>query len=87
MGLMPIGKTASKITNGLSRPRPHGAAYHANLAVCNRFPRSPALGSRTFFSGGAVAIFNCHLTAASIRAFLSSIWPPIPGILMGTPSR
>jgi hypothetical protein len=28
---------------------------YANLGVRSRLPRSPALGRRTFFSGGAVA--------------------------------
>jgi len=38
-------------------------------------------------SGGAVATFQLHLTAASIRAFVASICPPIPGVLMRTPTR
>jgi hypothetical protein len=28
--------------------------------ACNRLPKSPALGHRTFFSGGAVAAFQCQ---------------------------
>jgi hypothetical protein len=55
------------------------------LDFCSRLPKS--LGHRTFFVGGAVATFQHHWTAAAIRAFLASIWPPIPGILMQTPSR
>jgi hypothetical protein len=65
-----------------------GRLFHqTNLAVGSRVPKSPALGEWTFFFGGAVAAFHCHLTAASIRAFLASMMPGRAGNLDGKPNQ
>jgi hypothetical protein len=69
---MRIGDGALSKTRWIVPRQRHGAGFqirpsavlklgnHANVAVRSRLPKSPALGCRTFFSGEAVAIFQCH---------------------------
>jgi hypothetical protein len=60
---------------------------YACLAVCSRFPKSPTLGRRTFFSAcAAVTSFHFQRTIAAKRVCLASTMRAWPGILTGTPN-